>query len=172
MLLFLVMENMANTPALMQFVGFFTNPIILSGISAWLGAQFIKTAIKLFSGKIHSFGELMEMIFWKTGGMPSSHSAVVSAVCTTIGFRNGFNSDMAAFAAVFLFVTIRDAFGVRRSSGLQGAKLNELGIELKEKGVIDDYKRVKETMGHSPMEVLCGSVFGILIGMAFSLLSK
>lgn len=161
-------ENLPS--AIEQLKGFWTNPIILAGISAWVGAQFLKTATKLFSGKVHSFGELMEMLFWRTGGMPSSHSAVVCAVCTTVGVRNGFQSDIAAFAAVFLFITIRDSFGVRRSSGLQGSKINEVGEQLKEKGVLPEYNRLKETHGHSPMEVLCGSIFGILIGMAFSLL--
>lgn len=148
-------------------LAFFTNPIILACITSWIGAQFIKAAIKLFSGNVHSFGELMELMFWRTGGMPSSHSAVSCALCTVICGRNGPGSDIFAFSMVFLFITIRDAFGVRRSSGIQAHKINEIGTELKDKNVLNEYKPVKETRGHSPMEVLMGCVFGFLVGLAF-----
>ena len=102
-----------------QFILFLHNPILLSCIFSWLGAQFIKSAIKLIYGKIHSLPELLEVMFWRTGGMPSSHSAIVTSLCVTIGFRHGLNSDLFMFSLCFFFVVIRDAFGVRRSSGIQ-----------------------------------------------------
>lgn len=153
-----------------QFLLFIYNPIFLSCVFSWIGAQFIKTAINLIYGRIHSFGDLIETMLWKTGGMPSSHSALVTSLCTTIGIKHGINSDLFVFALAFFLVTIRDALGVRRSSGLQAKKINELGTELGDKKLIDDYKKIKEVNGHTPMEVLCGCLVGFFVGLAFSLL--
>ena len=153
-----------------QFILFLHNPILLSCIFSWLGAQFLKAAIKLIYGRIHSLPELIEVMLWRTGGMPSSHSALVTSLCTTIAFRHGLHSDLFIFALCFFLVVIRDAFGVRRSSGLQAKKINEIGNELKEKNVIDNFKSMKEVDGHTPMEVLCGCLLGFLVGLSFSLL--
>ena len=66
-------------------------------------------------------------------------------------------------------VTIRDAMGVRRSSGLQAKKLNELGSELSEKNLVE-YKPIKEILGHRPMEVIFGAILGFFIGFGFAVL--
>ena len=149
---------------------FFTYPIFLAGLCSWLSAQFIKTIINLFYGRIHSFGELIENMLWRTGGMPSSHSALVASMCTTVGFRNGINSDIFFISLVFFFVTIRDAFGVRRSSGIQAQKLNEIGKKLEEKEIVEKFKPMKEVNGHTPLQVMLGVFLGFLIGLSFSLL--
>lgn len=163
------MEN--NLPNLhIQFHLFISNPVFLSCLFSWIGAQFLKTAINLIYGRIHSLQSLIEYMFWRTGGMPSSHSALVTSLCTTIGFRHGIHSDMFCFALCFFLVVLRDAFGVRRSSGMQCKKINLLGKELKEKKVIDEYASLKEVNGHTPMEVLCGCLVGFFVGLAFSLL--
>jgi len=153
-----------------QFILFLHNPILLSCVFSWIGAQFIKAAIKLIYGRIHSLSELIEVMFWRTGGMPSSHSALVTSLCVTIGIRHGLHSDLFIFALCFFLVVIRDAFGVRRSSGMQAKKLNEIGNELKGKEIINNYKSLKEVDGHTPMEVLCGCLLGFLVGLSFSLL--
>lgn len=148
---------------------FLTNPVLLSCIFSWLSAQLIKTLIKLFSGKVHSLGELFELLFWRTGSMPSSHSALVSCLCTTIGFRSGINSDVFILSLGFFLVTIRDAVGVRRANGIQAKMLNEIGKKLAEKGLMD-YKPIKEVQGHTPIEVFIGCLLGFFIGLAFSVL--
>lgn len=153
-----------------QFRLFLINPIFLSCVFSWLGAQFLKTAINLIYGRIHSVSSLLENMIWRTGGMPSSHSALVSSLCTTIAFRNGLNSDIFVFSLCFFLVTIRDAFGVRHSSGIQAKKINEIGAELENNKVISEYKKIKEVNGHTPMEVLCGCFLGFFIGLAFSVL--
>ncbi len=153
-----------------QFRLFLINPIFLSCVFSWLGAQFLKTAINLIYGRIHSVSNLLENMIWRTGGMPSSHSALVSSLCTTIAFRNGLNSDIFVFSLCFFLVTIRDAFGVRHSSGIQAKKINEIGAELENNKVISEYKKIKEVNGHTPMEVLCGCFLGFFIGLAFSVL--
>lgn len=153
-----------------QFILFLRNPIFLSCIFSWLGAQFLKAAIKLIYGRIHSIAELLEVMLWRTGGMPSSHSALVTSLCVTIAYRHGLDSDLFVFALCFYLVVIRDAFGVRRSSGIQARKINELGNELNAKGIIEEYKPLKEVDGHTPMEVLCGCLLGFFVGLSFSLL--
>ena len=101
--------------------------------------------------------------------MPSSHSALVTTLCTTIGFRSGINSDIFILAFCFFMVTIRDALGVRRSSGIQAHMINEIGDELNKQGVLN-YKPIKEVQGHKPMEVVIGCILGGVIGVAFSVL--
>jgi len=153
-----------------QLILLLQNPILLSCLFSWLGSQFLKAAIKLIYGRIHSFKELVEVMIWRTGGMPSSHSALVSSLCTTIAFRHGLHSDMFILSLCFFLVVIRDAFGVRRSSGLQAKKINELGKNLVSKALINEYKPIKEVNGHTPMEVLCGCLLGFFVGLSFSLL--
>lgn len=153
-----------------KLLTFFTHPIFLSGLFSWLGAQFLKTIINLIYGRISTFKQLLENMVWKTGGMPSSHAASVAGVCTAIGFRNGFTSDIFMLSLLLLFITMRDAVGVRLSSGIQAHKLNELGKELKEKSTIDEYKPIKEVNGHSPLQVICGTILGVLIGLSMSVL--
>ena len=110
------------------------------------------------------------MMLWTTGGMPSSHSAMTTSLCVTLGFKCGINSNIFVFSLMFFFVVIRDSFGVRRSSGIQANKINQIGEELKEKEVIKEFKKMKVVNGHTPMEVVCGCLLGILIGLSYSLL--
>ncbi|MBQ6779646.1 MAG: divergent PAP2 family protein [Treponema sp.] len=146
-----------------------SSPVFLACVFSWLCAQIIKTFIKLCCGKIHSIGELFELLIWRTGSMPSAHSALVSALCTSIGFRSGIDSDIFILAVCFFFVTIRDALGVRRASGIQAKKLNEIGKTLEEKKIFS-YQQIKEVLGHTPLEVIVGCLLGFFIGLAFSVL--
>ncbi len=148
---------------------FLRNPVLLSCIFSWLSAQLIKTLIKLFSGKVHSLQELFELLFWRTGSMPSSHSALVSTLCTTIGFRSGINSDVFILSLGFFLVTIRDAVGVRRANGIQARVLNKIGRTLAERGIME-FKPIKEVQGHTPAEVAIGCLLGFFIGLVFSVL--
>ena len=109
-------------------------------------------------------------MFWRTGGMPSSHSSTVTAVTTAIGVKEGICSTIFMLALLMTFVTMRDAVGVRRSSGLQAKKINELGHELEKKGIIKEYKPIKEVNGHTPIQVIMGCLLGILIGLSMALL--
>lgn len=149
---------------------FFTNPVLLSCIFSWFSSQIIKTLIKLFSRKVHSVGELFDLMLWRTGSMPSSHSALVATLCTTIAFRSGVGSDVFILSLGFLLVTVRDAVGVRRANGIQARLLNSIGRMLEEKGIMD-FKPIKEVQGHTPAEVAIGCLLGFFIGLAFSVLA-
>ena len=151
-----------------QVKKFLSNPVLLACISSWFCAQFIKTVISILYGRIHSLYELVENLIWKTGGLPSSHSALVASLSTTVGFRNGISSDIFILSLCFFMVTIRDAVGVRGSNGIQAQKINEIGRLLNKKDIID-YKPIREVNGHTPMEVTIGCLLGFFIGLAFSL---
>ncbi len=149
-----------------QIGQFLSNPVFLSCVFSWFCAQLIKTLIKLFSGKVHSVRELFELMLWRTGSMPSSHSALVSTLCTTIAFRSGINSDVFLLSLGLFLITIRDAVGVRRANGIQAKELNRMGRILEEKGIMD-FKPIKEVQGHTPAEVAIGCLLGLFIGIAF-----
>ncbi|MBR1910806.1 MAG: divergent PAP2 family protein [Treponema sp.] len=149
---------------------FFSNPVLLSCIFSWLCAQLIKTLVKLFSGKVHSVAELFELMLWRTGSMPSSHSALVATLCTNIGYRSGISSDVFILSLGFFLVTIRDAVGVRRANGIQARILNRIGRTLAEKGIVE-FKPIKEVQGHTPAEVVIGCLLGFFIGLAFCVLN-
>ncbi|BDC95986.1 MULTISPECIES: divergent PAP2 family protein [Treponema] len=159
------------------------SPTFLACAFSWVCAQFLKTIIKLFSGKVHSLIELFDLMFWRTGGMPSSHSAVVSCVATCVGLRSGLDSDVFIVSFVLFFITIRDALGVRRANGIHARRINEIISVLnffekksvekelpKEEELPEDVQQVKEVNGHSPLEVFVGVLLGIFVGMAFSVL--
>ena len=149
---------------------FFSNPVLLSCIFSWLCAQLIKTLVKLFSGKVHNVSELFELMLWRTGSMPSSHSALVAILCTNIGYRSGISSDVFILSLGFFLVTIRDAVGVRRANGIQARILNGIGKTLAEKGIVE-FKPIKEVQGHTPAEVVIGCLLGFFIGLAFCVLN-
>ena len=99
--------------------------------------------------------------------MPSSHTAVVVSVCTAIGFKSGVDSDIFLLACCLTMITIRDALGVRRATGIQAMKINEIGRYLSGKDDID-ITSVKEIQGHKPLEVLGGALLGLIIGIIFT----
>ncbi|MFC4636860.1 divergent PAP2 family protein [Deinococcus hohokamensis] len=110
--------------------------------------------------------------FMETGGMPSSHSAMVAALATGVGLTQGFGSPLFAVSAVFALIVMYDATGVRHSSGQQARLLNELVEELRavvREGFAPLPLRV--LMGHTYLEVLMGTLMGILVGwLAFRVL--
>jgi uncharacterized protein len=145
---------------------FFANPIFLSAIFSLLIAQFLKCVVNIFRSKASGFRELILTFFWKTGGMPSSHSALAVAIATAIAIREGFDTSIFILSLFFSLVVIRDAMGVRRAAGLQAKALNQLGKELNASSGLP-FRPVKEVHGHSPAEVIVGSLLGFFIALAF-----
>jgi hypothetical protein len=137
------------------------NRIFIITISVWIIAQGIKMFINILRGKKFSF-----RWFLGTGGMPSSHAAGVAALATSCGLEYGFQSGMFALSAIFAMVTMFDAQGVRRSTGEQAEILNK---------VIDDMYwhqrvemgRIRDFVGHTPIQVLVGSILGFALAILF-----
>ncbi|MGP1594134.1 MAG: divergent PAP2 family protein [Treponema sp.] len=143
------------------------NPIFLAAVSSWFLSQFIKTFIGFFASSIHTLSVFFDLLIWRTGGMPSSHTALVTALTTTIGFKQGVSSDLFIFSLFSAIIVIRDALGVRRSNGIQAKTLNTIGHEVSHI-TKKAFKPVKEIQGHTPIEVAAGIVVGILTGIYFS----
>lgn len=99
-----------------------------------------------------------------TGGMPSSHSAAVASLTTVTGIYYGFQSVPFLIVLLFTLITMFDAAGVRRNVGRQAAILNKMLDDLYRKGGVPE-KRLKELLGHTPIEVFAGALVGILISL-------
>ena len=146
---------------------FFSNPIILSSLSSWFLSQLIKSIIALLRMRKHGLKEILETLFWRTGGMPSSHAAVVTSMTAAVALNEGLGSNLFAVSLLVALVIMRDAMGVRRSVGLQARSLNILGKHAAEK-LGFDYHHVKEIKGHAPLEVIVGAFLGIFISAAYA----
>ncbi len=112
---------------------------------------------------------MVATLMWKTGGMPSSHSSLVTGLATAIGVAYGVKSAVFTVSLFYGVLIIRDAMGVRRSSGLQAQKINAMGRELHERFGME-FEPVKEVSGHTPSEVFVGVLLGFFTGLAFSIL--
>ncbi len=137
----------------------FGNRIIQAAVLAWAIAQGLKVILTLIISRKFDGSRM-----WGSGGMPSSHSAMVCAMMMAAGFNEGFTS--AAFALAFCFagVVMYDAAGVRRSTGKNAAVINHLLDGLAGNGFVFDEERLKELVGHTPVQVLAGAMLGILVG--------
>jgi len=139
------------------FVAIWKNKIFMTTISAWIIAQTIKVTIGVVRQKKFDF-----RWFVGTGGMPSSHAAGASCLAAATGFAYGFSSIFFALAASFALVVMFDAQGVRRASGKQAHILNKITEDIYWQGRVDESK-LRELIGHTPVEVIVGFLLGIII---------
>jgi hypothetical protein len=139
------------------FTQIFKNKIFITTLTSWLIAQTIKVIIGIFSQRKFDF-----RWFVGTGGMPSSHTAGASCLATAIGLDYGFDSVYFALAASFTIVVMFDAQGVRRASGKQARVLNKIMNDIYWQGKIPE-GRLRELIGHTPIEVIVGFLLGVVI---------
>lgn len=138
----------------------FENRILWAGLAAWLAAQVIKVLLTLVLQKRFDVHRLVG-----AGGMPSSHSAFVCAITTAIGFHNGATSSIFALSVCFTLIVMYDAAGVRRAAGRQAAVLNRIVEDMFKSGQGWDEEKLKELIGHTPVQVAAGALLGVLIGV-------
>ena len=146
--------------------GLFNNTILLCAISGWASAQIIKTILYAITNK--SFrGERL----FGAGGMPSSHSATVCALCTSVIIIYGIGSFEFAVCVVLAFITMYDAMGVRRETGNQAKVINEMMDVFKHMSdkAISQNEKLKEFIGHTPLQVLAGALLGVVIAILYCL---
>jgi len=148
------------------FYRLFSHPIFLSGIFSWFIAQAIKALIEAFKTRSRLSRNIFVTLLWTTGGMPSSHSSTVTSLATAIGITQGVESPVFLLSFFFAVLTVRDALGVRRATGVQAKAMNELGAAINEHIEID-YTPVKEVKGHKATEVVVGIILGFFIAVAF-----
>lgn len=137
------------------------NKVFTATFFAWLIAQFFKVALGVIREKRFNF-----KWFLRSGGMPSSHVALSMCLSTSVGLQYGFDSGLFAVASGFAAITMFDAQGVRRHSGKQAALLNKVLEDIYAHKSLEESK-VKEILGHTPVEVFAGGALGILIALLF-----
>lgn len=143
------------------FSELFQNKVLGSALTAWVVAQSIKVLLAVY--RRHQFDVRW---FLGTGGMPSAHSAGVSALAVAVGCQVGFHTPGFALALIFALVTMFDAQGVRRAVGRQAIAMNQLIDELYVKGQVSQ-KRLMELLGHTPIEVFAGAALGTAIALLY-----
>jgi acid phosphatase family membrane protein YuiD len=138
-----------------------SNDALIAATFAWFLAQISKLFIVLLRERQLQFSYLTS-----SGGMPSSHSAVVVALATRIGMDQGVSSPLFAIAFIFASVVLYDAAGIRRAVSVQARILNRMLEEVMELKRFNE-KRLLELLGHTPFEVFIGSLLGMLVALSW-----
>ena len=135
------------------------NSVIIVPICAWAAAQLIKVLLVLVKRK-----ELDLRYFVTSGGMPSAHSSIVSALATSVAMVEGLTSVAFGISVMLALIVMYDAAGVRRSVGKQAIVLNRVVKELRERRPIAELEyNLREFIGHTPFQVLVGAILGIAV---------
>ena len=146
------------------FEGIAANQFFISAALGWLIAQVLKTIIHTALTKTFVAERMVG-----SGGMPSSHSSTVCALATSTYFQYGSNSFEFALASFFAIVVMYDAIGVRRETGIQAKVLNEMMDLFSNMGKgVSMEDKLKEFVGHTPLQVLAGAILGIAIAFVIA----
>lgn len=141
-------------------VDLITNPFLMTGVAAWFLAQVIKTILYAVINRKLDMTRL-----FGDGGMPSGHSATVTSMATVIGLVYGFGSVAFAISGILAIIVCHDATGVRLETQKQGYLINELVNAFTElSGDKLPEVKLKEFVGHTPVQVLAGIILGLITG--------
>lgn len=138
------------------------NVVLISAATAWLSAQVLKTIFNFIKFRQFNAERLIG-----AGGMPSSHTALVVGLAASIGLTEGLNSSMFAMSLVLAGIVMYDAAGVRRAAGKHAKIINKLVRHTRAEKTVRDTK-LKELLGHHPVEVLAGAALGIAVAYTFN----
>jgi len=136
-----------------------TNKYIYVPLIVWFCIQTFKVIHDLIKTRKLNFKRIMG-----AGGMPSSHSGVVTCLATMIGKYEGFDTPEFAMALVFAMVVMYDAAGVRRAAGKQASLLNKI-VETPGLSGVQVQEKLVEVLGHTPFQVIVGAIIGITVGL-------
>ena len=149
----------------------FSNRMIMIPILAWIVAQLLKIAIHLLAEREFK----LERLFGD-GGMPSAHSATVMALVTICGWQCGFNSGIFAVSIIVAIIVMHDAMGVRRETGKQSHTIKQIAEMLNGLFAGNDKdiraEKLKEFVGHSPLQVFFGGILGIMVAALHILIAS
>ena len=141
-------------------------PLVCAG-TGWIVAQILKVFTGVFKQREFSITALL----FGNGGMPSSHSASVTALAISSGLCYGFDSGFFAIAVMFAIIVMGDAAGVRHETGEQAKILNRITKDIFQHGTAEDINRnLQELVGHTPLQVVVGSALGLTIPFLMSLI--
>jgi acid phosphatase family membrane protein YuiD len=146
----------------MPFTGIFQNPVFLTCVIVSVLAQMLKLPLEYLRTKQWDWS-----LLFSTGGMPSSHSAVVTAAAAGVGHYNGFDTPLFGLAFAIAMVVIYDATNIRRQAGFHAQQINRVIQEIFEGKVkpVQEFQELKEVLGHSPIEAIGGVILGILVSL-------
>jgi len=150
----------------MSVLAVFQNKALMAGLIAWLLAQIIKMPLDYLYSRKWNWALLLT-----TGGMPSSHSSLLTATSLGIGLYHGFDSPVFAIAVAITMVVVYDAAGVRRQAGIHAQRINVLFSELLHGHMLNE-KDLREVLGHTPLEVIGGILLGFIVAIAQWLIWK
>jgi len=136
-----------------------TNKYLYIPLIVWFCIQTFKVIYDLVTTKKFNFKRIMG-----AGGMPSSHSAVVTCLATLIGKEQGFDTPIFAISLIFAMVVMYDAAGVRRAAGKQARLLNKI-VETPGLSSVQVQEKLVEVLGHTPLQVFVGAFIGIVVGL-------
>lgn len=147
----------------MSVLDFFTNPVGISTMLGWILGQLIKMPVEYLRHKRWDWTLLLS-----AGGMPSSHSSLMTAATTSIGLNVGWGSPIFALAVAVTSIIVYDATGVRRQAGFHAERINQIARELLKLKKLEenDASYLREIIGHTPGEAAAGVLFGALIALA------
>jgi uncharacterized protein len=148
----------------MNFGVILQNHVLLTGLIGWFLAQALKIPIDLFQSRHWNWA-----LFFAAGGMPSSHSALVTSTAIAVGLHYGFDNPLFAVAVATAMIVVYDATGIRRQAGMQAQKINILVEELLQGHPISQ-EHLREVLGHTPLEAIGGVLLGTSVAVALWLL--
>jgi uncharacterized protein len=141
----------------MNLSAIFQNKVLIVGLIAWGLAQIIKIPLDYLRTRRWSWA-----LLFTTGGMPSSHASLMTAITQAIGLYYGFDNPAFALGVAITMVVTYDAAGVRRQAGIHAQRLNVIFDELLKYHTLNE-KELREMLGHTPLEVIGGILFGIIV---------
>ena len=141
----------------MNFLAIFENKPLIAGLAAWLLAQIIKIPLDYFRTRRWNWALLLT-----TGGMPSSHSSLMTATTFAIGLYHGFDHPAFALGVAITMIVTYDAAGVRQQAGIHAQRINVLFDELLHGHPINQ-RDLREVIGHTPLEVAGGILLGLIV---------
>ena len=155
----------------MGILGIIGNDVLIVSLASWLIAQLTKIVINGIVTKKFDIERLVG-----DGGMPSGHSATVTAMALMTGFRLGFGNPIFGIAMIFAIVVMHDATGVRQEAGKHARSIIELTEIFNEYLVEHDeevkLEKVKTLVGHTPLQVVCGAGVGIIVVVLYLVITK
>ncbi len=148
----------------MIFGNILKNHVLLTGLAGWLLAQILKIPIGFLRSHRWNWA-----LFFGAGGMPSSHSALITSTAAAVGLFYGFDNPVFGVATAIAMIVVYDATGIRRQAGMQAQKINILVEELLKGHPISD-KHLREVLGHTPLEAAGGVLLGLAVALGLWLI--
>lgn len=135
------------------------NQVLIAGLMGWFLGQFLKVPIEYLTRRRMNWG-----LWFSSGGMPSSHSSLMTSVTLSIGLNYGFSSPLFALAFAVSMIVVYDATGVRRQAGIHAQKINIIFEEFL-RGEPIEIDKLKEVLGHTPPQVVGGVLLGLVVAL-------